>query len=156
MAHTYAQNGDEANAIEMVSQAKKAMPEYPELDAHYHLIDFGLADLDRVEGRVYLELAERMKSSDYAEKAYTAFSQGTSKQATSSRSESQTLIHRADAVLHLGDLRTWADCLETGYQIGRRIGSRRREQEARTVLAKAPVSWRKERRYQEVAQLFDG
>ena len=154
LASAYALNGNEDKAIEMIKQARATMPEHPELDPLSHLIDFGLADLDRLEGRAYLALAETIHSGNYAEKAYHAFSQSTSKQATSDRSWSQTLIHQAEAALVLGDLHMFLVCLEQGLSIALQIGSQKRESEARSVLSKAPELWQKEKKYQELVKMF--
>ncbi len=152
VAYAYALDGQEEQAIEMIEQAREVMPKYPELDPFYHLIDFGLPDLDRTEGRVYLSLAK--KNRDYAEKAYYAFTQGTSKQATSDRSWSQTLINKADAALALGDFRKFAQYLEYGLTIALQINSLKRKSEACTVLHKVPDTWKKERAYQDLVKMF--
>lgn len=154
LAYAYALQGQERKAIEMIEQSRTAMPKYPERDPLYRLIDFGLADLDRIEGRVYLCLAEKRSNSEYAEKAYNAFAQGTSKQATSSRSRSQTLILQAEAALALGDFREFVQCLEQGLSIALQIASERRKHEAHVVLVKAPDMWKKEDRYEELVKMF--
>ena len=130
------------------------MPEYPELDPFYQLADFGKSDLDRVEGRVYLCLAEHISDTNYAEDAYNAFLRGVSGQATSSRSMSQTLIHLADAALILDDFGRFVGCLEQGIDIAKEIDSKIRKHEASIVLGKAPDEWKNERKYQDLVKMF--
>jgi hypothetical protein len=87
-------------------------------------------------------------------KAYSAFSQGASKQVISDRSRSQTLIHQAEVALISGDFREFSKCLEQGVHIAIQIDSEKRKHEARTVLHKAPDAWKKEQKYQELAKMF--
>lgn len=154
LAHAYALDNKQDQALEMVRQARSSMPLHPEKDPLYHLIDFGLSDLDRVEGRTYLALVEHFPKSDYAEKAYNAFAQGIGKQATSSRSQSQTLIHQADAAILLDNMPTFLTCLEQGIDIALRINSEKRKDEASIVLSKAPDAWQKETKYQDLVKMF--
>jgi DNA-binding XRE family transcriptional regulator len=154
LASVYAQEGDKDQAIEMIKQARAAMPKHPERDPLSYLIDFGLADLDRAEGRVYQYLAEKLQSEDYAEKAYKAFVQGTELPATSSRSRSQTLIHLADAALVLDDFAKFTESLEHGWTLGVQIDSLVRQHEARTVLEKARKKWGEEQKYQDLEEMF--
>jgi transcriptional regulator with XRE-family HTH domain len=154
LADIHALNGDEDKATELIKQAKAAMPEYPELDPFYPLIDFGKSDLDRSEGRVYLYLSEHISDKGYAESAYNAFLRGTSKSATSSRSQSQTLIHLADAAVALNDLPKFTESLGQGIDIAKEIDSKIRRHEAGVVLGKAPESWHHEQRYQDLVKMF--
>ena len=154
LASVYALDGDEDKATGLIKQAKVAMPTCPELDPFYRLIDFGLQDFDRYEGRIYLYLAEQISNKDYADKAYKAFLRGASKQATSNRSQSQTLIHLADASLILDDFRKFVECLEQGIDIAKEINSQIRKHEASIVLGKAPEAWKNERKYENLVKMF--
>ena len=152
LASAYALDRNEEEAIRLIKQAKAAMPTCPELDPFYRLIDFGKPDLDRVEGRTYLYLAEH--KSNYAESAYKAFLRGVAQPATSRRSQSQTLIHLADAALILDDFHKYAESLEQGLDIGKEIDSQIRKHEASIVLGKAPEKWKSERKYQDIVKMF--
>ena len=154
LASAYALDGDGNRVIELTKQARAIMPKRPELDPFYQLVDFGLSDLDRVEGRAYLYLAGQISNKDYADKAYKAFLQGASKRATSNRSWSQTLIHLADASLFLDDFHKFVECLEQGIGIANEIDSQIRKHEASIVLGKAPEKWRSERKYQGIVKMF--
>lgn len=154
LAGAYAQMGDEKQARDYVEQAREAMPKHPEQDPYYTLIDIGPQELCQYEGRVFLALDEHYSDQGHARTAYNAFVQGSDLQAISDRTQSETLIQRADAARGIGELHHFLECLEQGIRIAFQIGSKKRINEAVTVLHKAPEAWHKEQKYQDLVNLF--
>jgi transcriptional regulator with XRE-family HTH domain len=145
---SYAQDNTQANyetkAREYAESAHMAMPTHPELDPFYQCIQFGQAELDQQEGKMYLHLAESSPNSDYAQRAYDAFEQSTSKQAMNQGYLSGSLIKKADAARALGDMDEFVEVLTKGFRIGVEIDSIRRLSEAHDVLRRMPGKWQKE------------
>jgi len=151
LAIAHAQLGDETHALDYVEQARKAMPKYPEQDPVYQYGGWDSGNLDKLTGRMYLDLAEHLP--DYAQKAYKTLGQGVSKY-THQGGLCQTLIHQADAARVMGDLHEYARCLEKGWLIAITFTGKIRQHEALTVLQKAPEAWKKERKYQDLVKMF--
>ena len=102
-------------------------------------------------GRIYLALAEH--SSVHAKKACNIFEKG--KALSGYQGElSQILIHQADAAFLSGDLGQYAQCLEKGWLIAKKIDSQIRKYEASVVLGKALEKWQNERTYQKLVEIF--
>jgi transcriptional regulator with XRE-family HTH domain len=148
LAIAHAQNGNESLAIKMAEQARKVMPDYPERDPAYPYVDMIQGNLEKLEGRMYLALAEHL--SGYAEKAYDTFKVAANKY-THQGGLCQVLLHQADAARITGNLDEFARCLEQGMLITK---GKNRKHEAYKVLDKAPDEWKKEQKYQELAKMF--
>lgn len=150
----YAQEGDESKALGMIEQAKQAMPKHPELDPFYQVIDIGQSELEESEGRIYSYLAQKLPGSGYAQRAYETYDLSTGKQAVSARSQSRILIYKAAAALALGDLDEYTKCLGQGLLVAIQIDSKKRKDEARKILDKAPAGWKNETKYQNLTKMF--
>jgi transcriptional regulator with XRE-family HTH domain len=148
----YAQLGDEQGAQGYAEQAMKGIPKQP--TPNLYGCTMGTSALNRFEGRMFLALAEHLPNEGYAQRAYDAFGKSINTMSNGERYRCQTLIHKADAALLIGDMYEYATCLEDGMQLACRVGSPKRQQEATTVYEKAPQSWLAERRYKELAPLF--
>jgi hypothetical protein len=118
------------------------------------LLDCGASEFDRIEGIIYQDLHRLFPQEGYAQMAYDAFSQGANKQSLSDRTESEILICQADAALAIRDLDEYARCLREGLLIAFQINSKKRQDEARKVLSKAPNGWKQETTYQNVVKMF--
>ena len=150
LAIAYAQQGNETLAMSWAAQARKIMPSRPELDPAYQYGGWFDGTLDKLEGRMYLDLAEHLPK--YAKTAHKTFGEGADKY-THQGGLSQTLIHQAEAAFLFRDLGEYARCLEKGWLIAKEIDSTNHKHEARIVLAKGGI-WQNEREYQELAKMF--
>ena len=135
---------NEKKARDYAELARMTMPEYPELDPLYPCIQYGHSELNQLEGKMYLHLAERFPHSDYAKKACDAFEQSMSKQAMNKAYIGQALIHKADAASRLGDMRECVACLKDGFRIAVEIGNIKRLNQAYDVMGRIPPNWKRE------------
>jgi tetratricopeptide (TPR) repeat protein len=140
----YAQNGDETEAREYAEMARTAMPSHPELDFWYRCIQFNASGLDKYKAIMCLHLADHFPESDYAQKAYDALEESTSKQPLNQSSLGQALIKKADAAHSLGDMRGCMADLTKGFRIGDELKSLRRLIEAHNVISNMSEKWKRE------------
>ena len=153
LSGAYAQDGDETKARDYAELAQMTMPEYPELNPFYRLIDIGPLELSLLEARMHLALHKHFPEEGYSQKAYNAFEQATNKRAISSRTQSEVLICKADATRVLGDMRECVTCLTEGYRIGAEIKSLKRLIEASDVIVEMPPEWKREISVQQLQSL---
>jgi transcriptional regulator with XRE-family HTH domain len=155
MAHAYAIEGNEKLARDFAQLAQMTMPDDPELDPLYHLIRTGQSELDQRVGRVYLVLAEKFPGKDnYAETAYNACKESTSKQSLSTTYRSQALIYKAEAACVMKNMDDYLDCLGEGVPILKQTGNQQQIAKAVKILQKAPMGWRNEKRYIEIRKIL--
>jgi transcriptional regulator with XRE-family HTH domain len=151
LAIAYAQVKDETNAKknEKLAQdyaklARDTLPEHPELDPLYQCIDLGPSELDQLEGRMYLALAEKLSNTQHARNAYDVFEKATSKQNIANRWLAQTLILKADAARSLNKMQEFEIALRSALDIAIKINSRKRMSEIHDVIGRIPLSWQGE------------
>jgi hypothetical protein len=154
-AHAQDNNNTNFRHNEKLSQdymekARSTMPKYPELDPFYRSIDMGLSELDQIEGKVYLYLAEHFSDGGCAKRAYTTFERSSSKPALSQSYQSGLLTKKADAARALGDMDECVTCLTNGLRIGVEIGNLKRISEAHDVMHRMPEAWQRETTIQEL------
>ena len=150
LSGAYAQEGNEIKAREYAEMARLTMPDYPELNPFYRLIDIGSLELSLLEARTYLTLHEHFPQGDYSQKARDAFEQAANKQAISNRTQSEALICQADAARAHGDMDECLTCLADGFRVGDEIKSLKRISEAGDVIGNMPKKWKYETTVQEL------
>jgi hypothetical protein len=143
-AQDHTQDDFESNARKYAELARVNMPEYPELDPLYPCIQYGLSELDQLEGKAYLYLAEHLPGSDYAQLAHDAFEKSISKQAMNRAYLGQALIHRADAARALGYMDECVTCLTDGFRIAVEVNNIKRLNQASGVISNVPPEWQRE------------
>jgi hypothetical protein len=148
----YAKKGDETKAMGHIKIAHESMPSHPELEPSYQYIRWNQSELDALEGKSYLHLAEHSPSSEYAQKAYDVLVASTSKQSVGQDSMSGSLIKKADAARALGDMRHFIESLS---QVLPLLGSKRRIVDAIDVTQHIPDGWQHETAVQKLQQDLD-
>jgi transcriptional regulator with XRE-family HTH domain len=135
---------NEQLTLDYIKLARDTMPTFPELDPFHQCIMRGPAELDKLEGKAYLYLAEHFLTQDYAQQASDAFNKSISKPATNQALLGQTLIHKADAAMALNEMQEYETCLRKGLDIATKINSHKRMSEIRDVVSRLPESWQRE------------
>jgi hypothetical protein len=131
------------------------MPDNPEADPLYRLIELGDAEFGMREGKTYLILARRFPTQkEYAQRAHGIFAESTSKQFLDGVNDGGMLIIRADAARALGDMHDYLNCLEEGLPRARQTGNQRQITKVIAVLQKAPRKWRNEKQYKDLEAII--
>jgi hypothetical protein len=133
----------ETEAREYAELAHIAMPSYPELDPFYQSVRLGASELEQVEGKMYLCLAEHFPKGGYAQKAYNVFNKATSQQSMSLGYRAQALTRKADSLRALGYMDESVKCLADSLPIAVKINSKKSFQEIADVLNGMPENWKR-------------
>lgn len=151
MAIAHAQDGKETLAQDYLEQAGNALVLGPR-----GLFDcnLSLSGLYRDEGKMFLALTHHFPEKNYAQNAYEAFSKSLDYKPGKETSRSQVYTHKADAARLMGDLSAFSEALLKGTTIALKLDSKKHKKDAQSVLANAQSSWKHERIYQGLAQMF--
>ena len=154
LAIAYALNEDEANALNYIELAHMTMPDNPELDSLYKLIDLGQSELDAREGIVYLILAKRFPQSDYAQMAHAAFAKSISTHTFDIGNRCGALLYKAVAACGIGNMDDYFVSLKEGGLIAGQTGNQKRIGKAVNILQKTPLGWRNEQQYKDLCEIL--
>ena len=149
LALAYAEVGEGGEALKNIEHAKELLPAEALRER-----DYGAAELDQFEGKVYLYLAEHFPDEGYAELASDAFERCIGRQAVSEDCRGKAALGKAQAACALGDFDGYSESLEGGARITLCNWSKKRQQDVQEVLGKAPEVWRKEQKYQDLIKLL--
>ena len=147
---------DETNARNYIEQARVAMPENPQLDPLYRIIELEHSELAQREGQIYLILAKKFRSqkAEYGKLAYDALVSAMNQLPPSMRYQGKVLINKADAARLIGNIDDHFNSLQEGANIAFQVGSEKQKTKALYVLNNTPRSWRTDARYIELRKLL--
>ena len=139
----HAQRGNKDETVEFARQAQILMPEHPELDPFYQILDMGgQSELDQFEGKAYLFLSEQF--AEYAELAYNSFGKSIDNQASHQGYRCQAHIYKADATIILDSLPKFVEHFTEGLGIAVDLDSKGNLTKAHDVLSRIPERWQNE------------
>ena len=146
---------NETKSLEYIEMTKQTMPTFPELDTLWRCIHFGVSEIDQLQGKTYLYLAESFPNSSYTRKAYDIINGSINKQVISKGFLSQALIRKADAARALDDMDHFIECLTQGLLIAVERDDLDRLTQAHNVMHRISEGWQKETSIRELQKDLD-
>jgi len=146
IAEAYSLLKEAQQAQEALQLAQDSYPAHPERDPSYQYLDYPVDLLYQWEAKVYLNLGYYQRALDVLDVCL--------KMQSSLRGMSETLIHRADAALGLGNQELYFTSLKEGTQLAFVLDSQHRYQAALKVYQKMPEQWRNDQKGEELIPLF--